>query len=183
MIAAYLHPKLRVALPIIAGILVFDQITKSIVMFTMFKGQVIEVLSVFNLVLVFNYGVSFGMFQSQGMLGFWLLITIALALCIYLSVMIYHSHDSVEQKALSLIIGGAIGNVLDRFIYGGVVDFLDFHLKNRHWPSFNIADCAIVIGAGLIFCNLLWHSFNKPGQHRPKKSGVKKTASRAKRKR
>ncbi len=154
-----INQKLKRILPIIGGVLIADQLTKLAVLWAITKGQVIYVTSFFNLVLTFNTGVSFSLFQSNGMLGLWLLISIAIGLCLWLCVLIKQSHDKNEQIAFSVIIGGAIGNITDRFLYGGVVDFLDFHIKKHHWPAFNIADSAIVVGAVIILCAQLWHSF------------------------
>ena len=156
--------KLKYVAPIIASTLFLDQLTKLIVLYTLSNGQVVHVFSFFNFVLTFNTGVSFGMFQSHGMLGFWLLIVIALGLCLWLCHMVYKSNDRFENSSYSLIIGGALGNLTDRFLYGGVVDFLQFHIKKYYWPSFNVADSAIVIGVALVLGLQAWHSLkNKSG--------------------
>ena len=153
--------KIKFTAPIIAGALLADQLTKILILYTLTKDQIIHVLSFFNLVLVFNTGVSFGMFQSNGMLGFWLLILIAFSLCVWLCCLIAQTNDRLENMSYSLIIGGALGNVLDRFLYGGVVDFLQFHIGKYYWPSFNIADSAIVVGVALVLGTQTWHSFRK----------------------
>jgi signal peptidase II len=101
------------------------------------------------------------MFKSEGMLGFWILITIAFGLCGWLSHMIYQSNDRFENISYSLIIGGALGNIMDRFLYGGVVDFLQFHIRKHNWPAFNLADSAIVIGVALVLGLQTWHSLKK----------------------
>jgi signal peptidase II len=153
--------KIKFTAPIIAGTLLMDQLTKIIILYSLSKEQIIHIFPFFNFVLTFNTGVSFGMFQSNGMLGFWLLIIIALSLCLWLCHAIHQSNNQFEHIAYSMIIGGALGNVLDRFSYGGVVDFLQFHIKAYCWPSFNIADTAIVIGVALVLGNQTWHSFKK----------------------
>ncbi|MES2252250.1 MAG: signal peptidase II [Pseudomonadota bacterium] len=153
--------KIKLILPIILGTLFIDQLTKIFVLYTLAKDQVVHVFSFFNFVLVFNTGVSFGMFQSNGMLGFWILILIALSLCTWLCYIISQSSDPLEHISYSLVIGGALGNVLDRFLYGGVVDFLQFHIKKHYWPSFNIADSAIVVGVALVLGTQTWHSLKK----------------------
>ena len=153
--------KIKFTAPIIAGALLADQLTKILILYTLTKDQIIHVLSFFNLVLVFNTGVSFGMFQSNGMLGFWLLILIAFSLCVWLCCLIAQTNDQLENMSYSLIIGGALGNVLDRFLYGGVVDFLQFYIGKYYWPSFNIADSAIVVGVALVLGTQTWHSFRK----------------------
>lgn len=153
--------KIKFILPIIIGTLACDQLTKLVVLYTLVKNQVVHIFSFFNFVLIFNTGVSFGMFQSNGMLGFWILILIALSLCIWLCYIIAQTNDRLEHISYSLIIGGALGNIMDRFLYGGVVDFLQFHIKKYYWPSFNIADSAIVIGVALVLGTQTWHSFKK----------------------
>jgi len=153
--------KIKLILPIILGTLFIDQLTKIIVLYTLTKDQVVHIFPFFNFVLVFNTGVSFGMFKSNGMLGFWILILIALSLCAWLCYIISQSSDRLENISYSLVIGGALGNVLDRFLYGGVVDFLQFHIKKHYWPSFNIADSAIVVGVALVLGTQTWHSLKK----------------------
>lgn len=101
------------------------------------------------------------MFQSNGMLGFWLKVLISLSLCIWLCYIISQSNDRTEHISYSLIIGGALGNLMDRFLYGGVVDFLQFHIKKDSFPAFNVADSAIVIGVALVLGTQTWHSFKK----------------------
>lgn len=157
--------KLKRTLSVVSGVLAFDQLTKIVTLLCLAKGQSVYVTSFFNYVLTFNTGVSFSLFQSNGMLGLWILILIALGLCGWLCVLIKQSQDKNEQIAFSMIVGGAIGNVIDRFFYGGVVDFLDFHYKKHHWPAFNIADSAIVMGAAFILCVQLWHSFRNNAKH------------------
>lgn len=151
--------KIKFTLPIIFGTLACDQLTKLIVLYTLAKNQVVYIFSFFNFVLVFNTGVSFGMFQSNGMLGFWILILIASGLCVWLCYIMSQSNNRTEHISYSLIIGGALGNIMDRFFYGGVVDFLQFHIKKYYWPAFNIADSAIVIGVALVLGMQTWHSF------------------------
>jgi signal peptidase II len=153
--------KIKFTLPIIIATLTCDQITKLAVLYTLVKNQVVPIFSFFNFVLIFNTGVSFGMFQSNGMLGFWILILIASSLCLWLCHIISQTNDRIEHISYSLIIGGALGNIMDRFLYGGVVDFLQFHIKKYYWPSFNIADSAIVIGVALVLGTQTWHSLKK----------------------
>ncbi|MDP3372267.1 MAG: signal peptidase II [Candidatus Paracaedibacteraceae bacterium] len=150
--------KIKTVIPIIIGTLAADQLTKLIILYTLTKHQIVYICSVFNFTLTYNTGVSFGMFQSNGMLGFWLLILMATGLCGYLTHLVIQTKDRFEEISFSLIIGGAIGNILDRFFYGGVVDFLQFHLKQYYWPTFNIADSAIVIGVILVLGSQTWHS-------------------------
>lgn len=135
-----------------------DQLTKFFITKNLAMGQMIHVNPFFDLVLLLNRGVSFGLFKSHGMLGVWLFSGIAIGMIAWLSLMISKTSKPVEYSAYALIIGGAFGNVVDRILYGGVVDFLYFHIKTYYWPAFNLADCAIVIGVSLIFITQLWQS-------------------------
>ncbi len=139
---------------VLAGVVIgLDQLSKWwIVEFVMNPPVRIEVTSFFNLVLAHNRGVSFGMFAAGSEVEKWALVAVALAISGFLVRWLWQARTAVAVMALGLIIGGAIGNVIDRVLVGAVVDFLDFHLASRHWPAFNIADTAISLGAaGLIF--------------------------------
>jgi len=109
-----------------------------------------EVFSFFNLVLTHNRGVSFGMFAAGSHTGKWLLIALAVVIVIFLLDWLRKARYRSTVFALGLIIGGAIGNVIDRIVIGAVVDFLDFHAYGYHWPAFNLADASIFIGASLL---------------------------------
>jgi signal peptidase II len=111
------------------------------------------VTAFFNLVLVWNRGVSFGMFNSSGALAPWLLSGVALAVVIGLVVWLRRNDQLLTAFGLGLVIGGALGNVIDRIRFGAVIDFLDFHLAGYHWPAFNLADAAICIGALLMLAD------------------------------
>lgn len=134
----------------IAGAFMLDQSTKTL---AMASGEAltpgIEVLPFFNLVLLRNTGVTFGMFAGQS-LGQWPVILFSGAVVAVLSVWLGRASDARLAAALGAIIGGALGNILDRFRFGGVTDFLDFHLAGYHWPAFNFADTAIVIGVAAL---------------------------------
>ena len=135
--------------------LALDQLSKWwIVHLIMKPPAVIEVAPFFNLVLGYNRGVSFGMLGSDSELGPWLLSALAILIISALIVWLLRIEKLRLAGALGLIIGGAIGNVIDRIIIGAVVDFLDFHVGGFHWPAFNIADMGITCGAAL----LIWDS-------------------------
>jgi len=132
-------------------IIVFDQITKWIALFGLNLGEnPITVTSFFNLVLVWNRGVSFGMFNNAGAYGPLILSGIAIAVVLGLLYWLRQAENKLTVMALGLVIGGALGNVIDRFRFGAVVDFLDFHIAGYHWPAFNVADAAICVGAVLL---------------------------------
>jgi len=140
-------------------VIVFDQISKWWIMTSVMNPpRVIEVLPFFNLVLAFNQGVSFGLFDTGSGAGQWLLAGIATAISIGLGVWLARAVHITVVVALGLIIGGAMGNVVDRFTVGAVVDFLDFHAFGHHWPAFNVADTGITIGAAI----LILESFFQP---------------------
>ena len=107
----------------------------------------VEVVPFFNLVLVWNRGVSFGMFGSAGPL---LLALLAGAVALVLVVWMLRSPRRFEALALGAVAGGAAGNILDRLVRGAVVDFLDFHIGGWHWYAFNLADSAITVGVAML---------------------------------
>lgn len=126
--------------------LFLDQVSKRIVVenIDIFANN-LEISKYFNLVYVENRGVSFGMFSEHDKsFYFGILSMLVSAYIIYLLV---KSNDLIESLGLSLILGGAVGNGVDRLYYGYVVDFIDLHLNNFHWPAFNFADTFITFGA------------------------------------
>ena len=141
-------------LGLILAVVVFalDQISKPWIL-SVFEDrfQAIEVSPFFNLVLVYNRGVSFGMFTNDLAHGPYLLAGMAVAIAAGVWwFLLRRAEKTIMAIAAGLIIGGAFGNALDRLLYGAVVDFLDFHVAGYHWPAFNIADCAIVVGAAVL---------------------------------
>lgn len=110
----------------------------------------VEVLPFFDLVLVHNRGVTFGLLASDHPAGRWLLILLAGAISAVLLVWLTRAQGRTQAVALGLIIGGALGNVADRLRHGAVTDFLDFHAQGYHWPAFNLADSGIVLGVVLL---------------------------------
>ena len=126
----------------------------------MVPPRVIEVTPFFNLVLGWNRGVSFGMFNTASVYGPWLLTGLAMAIVTALGIWLWRADSKWVACALGLVIGGAIGNVVDRVRFGAVVDFLDVHAFGYHWPAFNVADSAIFIGAAI----LILESLFRPGE-------------------
>lgn len=136
-----------VALAVVAA----DQASKFWVLNDLLQERVMIVYtSFFNVVRAWNTGVSFSMFNNYGYLGAWLLSAVALAIVGFLLYWLRQEKDKLSQIALGMIIGGAIGNVIDRVRLGAVFDFLDFHWGESHWPAFNVADSFICVGAGLL---------------------------------
>jgi signal peptidase II len=139
----------RWALVLSAIVLVADQLTKWwIVTGVMSPPRVIEVTGFFNIVMVWNAGVTFGLFSAGGMR--WVLVVLSLAIVLMLVVWLTRTDTPAPALAIGAIIGGALGNVADRLNYGKVADFLDFHAFGWHWPAFNLADTAIVCGVAVI---------------------------------
>lgn len=131
--------------------LVVDQATKWWIVFDIMRPpHVIPVFPFFNIVLGWNRGVSFGMFSSDSPFSQWLLIGLALAVVAVLLVWMKRAENRLVAVALGLIVGGAIGNVVDRIHFGAVVDFLDFFIGESHWPAFNLADTGITVGAVIL---------------------------------
>lgn len=125
-----------------------DQGTKALVLSSSAIAAGVEVLPVFNLVLVRNHGVSFGLLS--GFAPRWTLILLSLAIVTGLSIWLWRSQGRLVSVAIGLVIGGALANVADRLRHGAVTDFLDFHLATHHWPAFNLADVAVVTGVALL---------------------------------
>jgi signal peptidase II len=106
----------------------------------------------FQLTVVWNRGISYGMFQQHSDLGRWLLIALSIAAAIWLGWMMWRAESRMGAASLGLIIGGALGNAVDRAAYGAVFDFAHFYIGEWSWYVFNVADAAIVVGvAGLLY--------------------------------
>lgn len=110
----------------------------------------IRVLPFLDLVLVWNRGVSYGLFQQDSDLGRWLLVAVTAVATVALTAWLVRTRSRLNAVALGLVVGGAVGNGVDRVVYGAVVDFVHFHVADFSWYVFNVADAAIVAGAALI---------------------------------
>jgi len=153
------------SLAIATIILLLDQLSKWSALSNLQLGIPEAVLPFMNWLLLLNPGAAFS-FLAQGS-GWqrWFFTIVGLVACVYIIWLLRKSqNDKLLCVALSLILGGALGNVLDRIMYGAVVDFIDLHYANWHWPAFNIADSAICIGAALIIWGELHKSFGKSAQ-------------------
>lgn len=130
-------------------VIVADQATKAWILtfFSERGGEPVAVVApFFNLVLTGNRGMSFGLFNTNAAMNTAVFTVLAAVIVIALLVWLRRAHNPVIRLALGMIIGGAIGNVIDRLMRGAVVDFLDFHIGNWHWYAFNVADAAICLG-------------------------------------
>jgi signal peptidase II len=139
-------------------VIILDQFSKEYFINLLMQNNffTIHITSFFNLVMVWNEGVSFGLFSAANA-RIYLIIMAFFVVSVLL--FWYRKHQSVKllNYSLGLIIGGAIGNVIDRLQYGAVADFFDFHLYDIHWPAFNVADMSIVCGVAL----LSWYELKK----------------------
>jgi signal peptidase II len=134
-----------------AAIVLADQLTKWQMLARFAPGERLELTGFFNLVLVFNKGAAFSFLAAAQGWQTPLLAAFALGAAVVVSVLLVRSPERRMLCAgLSLILGGALGNLVDRLRFGHVVDFLDFHAAAWHWPAFNVADSAITIGAALL---------------------------------
>lgn len=131
-------------------VLLADQISKFIIDTRLIIDEPIKICDYFNLVKVWNTGVSFSMFNDYGNTGKVVLILFALIVVGFLFRWMSKETDKAKICGLAFIIGGALGNIVDRFRAGAVLDFLDFHYKAAHWPAFNLADTFICLGAFLL---------------------------------
>ena len=137
-----------------------DQVSKKIVSIKkdLFTNG-IEVNNFFNLVYVENKGISFGIF-SKYELSFYLGI-LSFLISIYIGYLIKITQNKIEAISLSLILGGAIGNGIDRVKNNYVIDFFDFHLGSNHWPAFNFADTFITVGGVMFFWQVFFRNSEK----------------------
>jgi signal peptidase II len=135
-------------LGIAAIVILLDQLTKITIAQLFSYGQSRPVTSFFNLVLAYNKGAAFSFLSTQGGWQRYLFTGIAIAATLLILYLLKrHAGQRLFCWALALVLGGAVGNLIDRMIHGHVIDFLDFYVGNWHWPAFNVADCAITVGA------------------------------------
>lgn len=131
-------------------VLLLDQLTKITILKLFHYGESLPVTGFFNLVLVYNKGAAFSFLAASGGWQRYLFTAIGIGAAVFIIHLLRkHPGQRMFCWALALILGGAIGNVLDRVVYGHVIDFLDVYIGNWHWPAFNIADSAICVGAVL----------------------------------
>lgn len=138
-------------------LLVVDQVTKQLVHQQMSLGQSIDLLPFFNLTYVRNYGAAFSFLSDAGGWQRWFFTVLAIVMSVIISIWMSRAPAANLKLglALSLILAGAVGNLIDRSIFGYVIDFFHLYYQNWHYPVFNIADSVICIGAAL----LIWESF------------------------
>lgn len=148
-------------LSLAAAVALLDQLTKQAVLANLRYGEAIPVTPFFDIVLVYNPGAAFSLLATQSGWQRWLFTALAAVICTWLTVLLHrHQYERLLPAAFVLIIGGAVGNVVDRLIHGAVVDFLHFYVGRFSWPAFNLADSTITIGVAL----MLWSSFGPQPQ-------------------
>ncbi|RDD60508.1 signal peptidase II [Ferruginivarius sediminum] len=150
---------LRLALIVAGAVLVSDQVTKWLILAkVMDPPRIIEVTGFFNLVLVWNRGISFGLLGNSAGWQSWVLAAFGAVVAGGLLVWLHRAVQGLlPSLGIGLIVGGALGNVIDRLRFGAVVDFLDFHVGGWHWPAFNVADSAITIGVAMLVLDAILH--------------------------
>jgi len=131
-------------------IVLLDQVTKITMSRLLVYGQSEVITPYFNLVMVYNQGAAFSFLANSGGWQRWFFSGLAFVVSLVIIWMLWkNASQRLFCWSLSLILGGAVGNLIDRLIYGHVIDFLDFHIGTLHWPAFNVADSAIILGAAL----------------------------------
>ena len=157
-----MSPDIRKWLAVSAFIIALDQATKAWLVSVFRLGESVTLTPFFDLVFVFNRGAAFSFLASAGGWQRWFFVVLALGISAWIVVMLrHHAGEKLMPTALSLVLGGALGNVIDRLTHGAVVDFLSFHVAGYFWPAFNVADSAITIGVAL----MLWHQFFEGNAH------------------
>ncbi len=143
-------------------VFVLDQGSKYLVEQSLSYMQTVELLPVFDLILVYNTGAAFSFMADAGGWQRWLFVGLALVMSGILVIWIYKLGrcERIEAIALTLILGGAVGNLCDRILLGHVIDFISVHYQHHYFPSFNIADSAISIGAAILILDMFRHKNN-----------------------
>ncbi len=151
MMPAPARRALVIALAVSLVLVIADQWTKLAISSNLRYGESVPITSFFNLVLVYNKGAAFSFLSDAGgwQRVFFICITSA-AIIVLMWLIAKHESEKLFRWGLTLILGGAIGNLIDRIAYGHVIDFLDFHFAGWHFWAFNVADSAITVGAALL---------------------------------
>lgn len=138
------------------ALLIADQFTKRLILQAYQFGEGTYITSFFNIVRVHNLGAAFSFLATESGWQRWLFTGIGVAAAIFITWLLRrNAGQKLFSFAMACILGGALGNVIDRVLYGYVVDFLDFHYGTWHFPAFNIADCAITVGAACLILDEL----------------------------
>jgi len=177
MTAMLWGPLTRLGLVVAVATAVFDQASKLWLLFAYNLGDrgVVPLTPFLDLVLAWNTGISFSLFAQDGEAGRWILLALMIVAIVLLWVWLARVQSALTAIGLGLIIGGAIGNAIDRFAYGAVADFVRFHITtesiNFSWAVFNVADAAIVVGVAFLLYETLWGVPQKRPDHRQNGGG------------
>lgn len=164
----WIAPRMGVWVALVAVVIVLDQLTKQLVLGGLAYGETVPVTPFFDLVLVLNRGAAFSFLASHSGWQRWLFTVLAVIISAWLLALIRrHQHERLLPAAFALIVGGALGNVIDRLVHGAVVDFLFFHAGRYGWPAFNLADSAITLGVALMLWAQLRAPQGQPEQENP----------------
>ncbi|MCB1759182.1 MAG: lipoprotein signal peptidase [Gammaproteobacteria bacterium] len=146
-------------------VILFDQFTKQLVESSLLVFEVVPLMPSLNLTLVYNEGAAFSFLSEQGGWQRWFFILLGTVVSGVLTLWLWRLNAGQRLSAisLSLIVGGAIGNIVDRLLLGHVVDFIDFYYGDWHWPAFNVADSAITIGVVLMLLEMVREERRQPG--------------------
>ena len=137
------------------SIILFDQLTKILVIKNFQLYESMSIFPLFNLTFVVNYGFAFG-FLNNSSLNQIIVICVIFSIIAYFLFLLFKTQDQFFRFSLILVLSGAVGNFIDRVIHGFVIDFIDIYLGSYHWPAFNIADSSITLGFILIMFNILF---------------------------
>lgn len=137
------------------SIILFDQLTKILVIKNFQLYESMSIFPLFNLTFVVNYGFAFG-FLNNSSLNQIIVICVIFSIIAYFLYLLLKTQDQFFRFSLILVLSGAVGNFIDRVIHGFVIDFIDIYLGSYHWPAFNIADSSITLGFILIMFNILF---------------------------
>lgn len=154
-----------VALFIVIIAVVADQVTKNMAEQMLQLYQPVAVMPYFNFTLAYNEGAAFSFLSKAGGWQRWFFVVLSTVISIVLIFWIgrLKKYEKLTRISLALVLGGAIGNLIDRALYGKVVDFLDVYYQQWHWPTFNIADCCISVGAVGLLLLSFWEEKPKDG--------------------
>ncbi|MEA3413067.1 MAG: signal peptidase II [Pseudomonadota bacterium] len=150
-----------------AAVILVDQASKQVALATLSLHEPVPVMPLFNITLVYNKGAAFSFLSEAGGWQRWFfsLLAIVISVLIVFWIKGLQRDRAWTAAGLALVLGGALGNLMDRLAYGYVVDFIDVYYANHHWPTFNIADAAITVGAAILIVNQIF--FHKPEPESP----------------
>lgn len=143
-------------------IIVLDQISKQYAERSLELYERISVMPFFNFTLAYNEGAAFSFLSDAGGWQRWFFLILTAVISVVLFFWLKKSESKIESLALSMVLGGAIGNFIDRLLFGHVIDFLDVYYKTHHWPAFNVADMAISGGVMLLIYTTFTQPSDKP---------------------